>query len=211
MWGVNDLENSSPPSKVSHLTLPPSLPPSSLPDLQEAMKSIHQKMLALFKACEQLVNHGKGSGQRQAYVMFTDLLVVFGRHLRRNPQVASLVYSPPPSLQQTLQVSTTFSVEGSAFQLTPSLPLSLQDYVMDYVMNSSDDDDIEPASDEEALVMAERLNDRRILLAAFLKLTMFQVIEAKMAAPIWGHLISVSYTSRIIVTSCQLLYHGQLC
>ena len=64
---------------------------------------------------------------------------------------------------------------------------------MDYVMNSMDDDeDIEPATDEEALVMAEKLNDRRVLLAAFLKLIMYQVIETKMAAPIWGYLISVS-------------------
>ena len=63
---------------------------------------------------------------------------------------------------------------------------------MDYVMNSSDDEDVEPSSDEEALVMAERLNNRRVLLAAFLKLCMFQVIEPKMAAPVWGHFISVS-------------------
>ena len=63
---------------------------------------------------------------------------------------------------------------------------------MDYVMNSSDDDDMEPATDEEALQIAERLNDRRVLLAAFLKLSMFQVVETKMAAPIWGHFMSVS-------------------
>ena len=63
---------------------------------------------------------------------------------------------------------------------------------MDYVINSNEDEDVEPTSDEEALIMAERLNDRRVLLAAFLRLAMFQVIEAKMAAPIWGHFINVS-------------------
>ena len=63
---------------------------------------------------------------------------------------------------------------------------------MDYVINSNDDDDLEPATDEEALQIAERLNDRRVLLAAFLKLTMFQVIDTKMAAPIWGHFMNVS-------------------
>ena len=64
---------------------------------------------------------------------------------------------------------------------------------MDHVINSSDDDDdIESHTDEEALIMAERLNDRRILLAAFLKLAMFQMIDAKMAAPVWGHFINVS-------------------
>lgn len=64
--------------------------------------------------------------------------------------------------------------------------------MIDNVVNSGEDDDVEPATDEEALVMAERLNDRRVLLAAFLKLTMFQVIDAKMAAPVWGYFISVS-------------------
>lgn len=66
---------------------------------------------------------------------------------------------------------------------------------MDYVVNSSDDEDVEPASDVEALVMAERLNNRRVLLAAFLKLCMFQAIEPKMAAPVWGHFMSVSALS----------------
>ena len=37
------------------------------------------------------------------------------------------------------------------FSLFPS-----QDYVMDYVINSSDDEDKEPATDEEALIMAEK-------------------------------------------------------
>ncbi len=63
---------------------------------------------------------------------------------------------------------------------------------MDHVINSNDEDqDVETATDEEALVMAEKLNDSRILLAGFLKLTMFNVVDAKMAAPIWGHFISV--------------------
>lgn len=70
--------------------------------------------------------------------------------------------------------------------------LDVQDYVIDHVVNSGEDDDVEPATDEEALIMAERLNDRRVLLAAFLKLPMFQAIDAKMAAPIWGYFITVS-------------------
>ena len=63
---------------------------------------------------------------------------------------------------------------------------------MDYVINSSDDEDKEPATDEEALIMAEKLNNRRVLLAAFLKLCMFQAIDPKMAAPVWGHFMNVS-------------------
>ena len=61
-------------------------------------------MLQLFKDCEQLVKFGSGTAQREAYVMFTDLLVVFARQLRKYPRLASLVHVPEPSLQQTLQV-----------------------------------------------------------------------------------------------------------
>ena len=61
-------------------------------------------MLHLFKQCEVLVRSGTGSAQREAFVMFMDLLVVFARQLRKNPHLASLVYVPKTSLQQTLQV-----------------------------------------------------------------------------------------------------------
>ena len=40
--------------------------------------------------------------------------------------------------------------------------------------------------------MAERLNDRRVLLAAFLKLCMFSVVDMKLAAPLWEQYIRVS-------------------
>ncbi len=68
-----------------------------------------------------------------------------------------------------------------------------QDYIMDNVLQSDDDEDEnEPTSEEEALLMAERLNDRRVLLASFLKTAMFSVIDAKLIAPIWAMYIRVS-------------------
>ena len=64
---------------------------------------------------------------------------------------------------------------------------------MDSVLQSDDDeDDNEPTSEEEALQMAERLNDRRVLLASFLKMAMFSVIDNKLIAPIWAQYIRVS-------------------
>lgn len=61
------------------------------------------------------------------------------------------------------------------------------------MVNSADDDeDNEPTTDEEALIMAERLNDRRVLMAAFLKLCMFSVVDMKLAAPLWEQYIRVS-------------------
>ena len=64
---------------------------------------------------------------------------------------------------------------------------------MDNVLQSDDDEDEnEPTSEEEALLMAERLNDRRVLLASFLKMAMFSVIDNKLIAPIWALYIRVS-------------------
>ena len=64
---------------------------------------------------------------------------------------------------------------------------------MDNVLQSDDDEDEnEPTSEEEALQMAERLNDRRVLLASFLKMAMFSVIDIKLIAPIWAQYIRVS-------------------
>ena len=76
----------------------------------------------------------------------------------------------------------------------PPPPLSSpQDYIMDNVLQSDDDEDEnEPTSEEEALQMAERLNDRRVLLASFLKMAMFSIIDNKLIAPIWAQYIRVS-------------------
>ena len=64
--------------------------------------------------------------------------------------------------------------------------------------SDEDEDESEPTSEEEALQMAERLNDRRVLLASFLKLAMFSVVDNKMIAPIWAQYIRVSESSQIL-------------
>ena len=57
---------------------------------------------------------------------------------------------------------------------------------------SDEDLDSEPTSEEEALAQAESLNDRRVLLAGFLKLAMFGVIDMTLIAPVFAQYITVS-------------------
>lgn len=71
---------------------------------QDMMRAVHSDMLNLFKHCQELVKFGSGRGQREAFVTFADLLMVFAKQLRKFPHLASLVYIPDPTLQQTLQV-----------------------------------------------------------------------------------------------------------
>ena len=68
------------------------------------MRALHSDMLHLFKHCRELVKCGSGRGQREAYVTFADLLMVFAKQLRKISHLASLVYVPDSDLQLTLQV-----------------------------------------------------------------------------------------------------------
>ncbi len=79
-----------------------------------------------------------------------------------------------------------------------STAVPLQDYIVHQILNSPEDEqDTEPDSEEEALLMAERLNDRRVQLAAFLKLGMYHVIDMVKLAPIWAEYIKVSVTINV--------------
>ena len=78
--------------------------------MQEALRAVHTKRRDLFGPCEELVRRGVGRAQREAYIMFTDLLVLFARSLRRKPHLTSLVLVPDIKLQEALQVCGPFCV-----------------------------------------------------------------------------------------------------
>ena len=71
-------------------------------------------------------------------------------------------------------------------------------------MRSCEDEDSEPSSDEEALAQAERLNDRRVQLAGFLKLAMFGAIDMKIAAPVFGQYLTVGL---VFMYMCKVGLH----
>ena len=86
-------------------------------------------------------------------------------------QLGPLVYIPDDSLQQALQAYTQQSVFSGL------------------------EDEKEPDSDEEALAQAELLNDRRVLLAGFLKLAIYGIIDMKHAALIFSQYVKVTRVS----------------
>lgn len=63
---------------------------------------------------------------------------------------------------------------------------------MEVVEGGGEEEDSEPSSEAEAVAMAERLNDRRVQLAGFLKLVMFGVLEMSVAAPVFAQYVKVS-------------------
>lgn len=63
---------------------------------------------------------------------------------------------------------------------------------MEVIEGGGEEEDSEPSSEAEAVAMAEKLNDRRVQLAGFLKLVLFGVLEMNMAAPVFAQYVKVS-------------------
>ena len=75
-----------------------------------------------------------------------------------------------------------------------SLQQALREYVLQCVFSGLEEEK-EPESDDEALAQAELLNDRRVLLAGFLKLVIYGVIDMKHAAPVFSQYVKVNMHS----------------
>lgn len=61
----------------------------------------------------------------------------------------------------------------------------------DVIEGGGEEVDDEPSSEAEAVAMAEKLNDRRVQLAGFLKLVLFGVVEMRVAAPVFAQYVKV--------------------
>ena len=72
--------------------------------LQDVLRGVQARLARMLRYCRELLAGGRGMAQREAYVSLCDLLVVFGRQLRACGQLAALVSSPDPVMQQALQV-----------------------------------------------------------------------------------------------------------
>ena len=68
-----------------------------------------------------------------------------------------------------------------------------QDYVLGEVIEGGgEEEDSEPSNEAEAVAVAEKLNDRRVQLAGFLKLILFGVLDMSMAAPVFAQYVKAS-------------------
>ena len=79
--------------------------------------------------------------------------------------------------------------------------------MLEYVLCEEEEEEEEEGAEMEA--QAERLNDRRVLLAGFLKLAMFSVIDMKMAAPVFAQYLKVSSHSLLCAhLDCSSMMKG---
>ena len=140
--------------------------------------------------CHQLLHSDSPELQREAFLSLCDLLIVFAKQLRNNCEGISylllgiLCESSFPILAADLR----------ALVYCPSkvLQADLSNYVFNAVFSVDDEAPEEHFTDEEVLAHAERLNEKRHLLACFLKLVMYSVVEMSMAADIFAEYYRVS-------------------
>ena len=159
------------------------------PHVQGAMQQIRSKLVHVLRQCQELLKFGSGGGQREAFVTLCDLLMVFARQLRKEGHLASLVYTPDEQMQQAMQVSLQEEETTCRAKLSVRTVSLSQEYVVENVLCEEEEEEGEDEGEMEA--QAERLNDRRVLLAGFLKLAIFSAIDMKMAAPIFGQYLKV--------------------
>ena len=77
------------------------------------------------------------------------------------------------------------------------------------IEGGGEEENSEPSTEAEAVAVAERLNDRRVQLAGFLKLVLFGVLDMSMAAPVFAQYVKAS--TNVYVQSFCISYVLFLC
>ncbi|XP_011408151.1 PREDICTED: cohesin subunit SA-1 [Amphimedon queenslandica] len=142
---------------------------SHSPPDRDTIRSIRTSMEKVITICSDLLKLGSPAVQQESFVILCDLLMLFAKQLACKEELISLVYVPSSSLQT-----------------------SLCDYVTERVFNEGDLED-DPTTDEEAFAQAARLNERRLLLAGYLKLVVYSVVEARSSVAVLGQYIKFYY------------------
>ncbi|CAI7999749.1 Cohesin subunit SA-2 [Geodia barretti] len=136
---------------------------------RDSLRDLQSRFTRTLRCCRDLLMRGARPVMREAYMTLCDILVVFGRQLRACGQLGALAYVPDSGLQQLLQ-----------------------DYVVVEVIEGGGEEEeegSEPSTESEAVAIAERLNDRRVQLAGFLKLVLFGSVDMKVAAPVFAQYV----------------------
>lgn len=90
------------------------------------------------------------------------------------PLLAPLAYIPNDTFQRHVRDYVTSHVFSEMEQLEQEMSV-----------------DEEEHNEEKALALAKAINDRRVALAGYLKLIVFNVFEIPLAAPVFAHYVKV--------------------
>ncbi|XP_060595340.1 cohesin subunit SA-1-like isoform X2 [Ruditapes philippinarum] len=122
------------------------------------VQTIKKHQMTFMRYLHQLLYHSRDRISEDAYVTICDSLIIFSKNLGEKEMLRPLVFEPEKSLQN-----------------------QLSSFLMDKVFLEDDDDDV----DEN--IKIEELHKRRNFLACFCKLIVYNVLNIKVAAPMFKH------------------------
>ncbi|XP_043359596.1 cohesin subunit SA-3 isoform X17 [Dermochelys coriacea] len=130
---------------------------------QKELLALKRKVASFCSLCQSCLNDMDSSVREQAFVLLSDLLLVFSPQLTRGEREALelLVYRPEVALQS-----------------------QLAGFLMDHVFNHAE---LVGSDEEDSEGKIERLHQRRNLLAGFCKLIIYNVLELSAASDVFKH------------------------
>ncbi|XP_043359588.1 cohesin subunit SA-3 isoform X5 [Dermochelys coriacea] len=129
----------------------------------QELLALKRKVASFCSLCQSCLNDMDSSVREQAFVLLSDLLLVFSPQLTRGEREALelLVYRPEVALQS-----------------------QLAGFLMDHVFNHAE---LVGSDEEDSEGKIERLHQRRNLLAGFCKLIIYNVLELSAASDVFKH------------------------
>ncbi|TFJ96739.1 galectin-4-like [Platysternon megacephalum] len=130
---------------------------------QKELLALKRKVASFCSLCQSCLTDVDSSVQEQAFVLLSDLLLVFSPQLARGEREALelLVYRPEVALQS-----------------------QLAGFLMDHVFNHAE---LVGSDEEDSEGKIQRLHQRRNLLAGFCKLIIYNVLELSAASDVFKH------------------------
>ncbi|XP_054836474.1 cohesin subunit SA-3 [Eublepharis macularius] len=137
---------------------------SGPPPSQVQLLSLKDKVTSFCSLCQSCLFDHDYDIQEQAFVLLSDLLLIFGPQLAQGGQevLQALVYQAEPALQS-----------------------QLAGFLMDHIFSPAQAPESDEEEEEELQI--ERLHQRRILLAGFCKLIVYGVVELSAASDVFKH------------------------
>ncbi|KAM3924647.1 cohesin subunit SA-3 [Leptodactylus fuscus] len=130
---------------------------------KEELAALRKTLVLFFSMCQSLLSDLHCSVREQVFKLLSDLLVIFNDRVGRGDRayLQTLAYTPDHPLQA-----------------------ELAGFLVDHVFTNSEDED-----GEDEVHRLERLHERRLLLAGYCKLILYNTLELRFASEVFKHYV----------------------
>ncbi|XP_069804743.1 cohesin subunit SA-3 [Dendropsophus ebraccatus] len=135
----------------------------SQPPKDEDLAALRRRLLSFLGMCQSLLSDLHCNVREQAFKLLSDLLVIFGDHIGHGDR----------SHLQTLSCSPDLTLQAE-----------LAGFLVDHVFTNFEDEDIEDESEK-----LQQLHERRVLLAGYCKLILFNTLDLRFASEVFKYYV----------------------